>query len=195
MTALPSLPGRSHARVTAVSWAALLVLSLCWGATAVEAHSRIREAVFPAAGLEDAPAPVEQKATGPTTDALATGLVPAPPTSRDWTWVVWLIPPAMAAARRLRSPRGLALTVALALAVFACESSVHAVHHLKNPSQAERCPVYSASQQVSGLSAAPATPDLPPPSPVPGRPEARSVPLLSRALDGEQSRAPPVLPA
>jgi hypothetical protein len=155
----------------------------------------MRAAVVTAAGLEAAPAPVEQSATGPTPDTLAPALVAAPVTSSDWTWVVWLIPSAMGAARRLRSPRGLALAVALALAVFACESSVHAVHHLKDPRQAERCPVYSASQQVSGLSAAPATPDLPPPLPVAGRPAARSVPLLSRALDGEQSRAPPVLPA
>jgi hypothetical protein len=127
--------------------------------------------------------------------APASSLAAAPTTSSAWTWILLLILPGLAAARGVRSARGLALVVALVVAVFACETAVHSVHHLKDPRQAERCPVYSASQQVTGLTATPATPDLPPLSPTFDRPVAQAVPLLSRVLDGEQSRAPPLLPA
>jgi hypothetical protein len=175
------------------SWGVILIL-LLWGAGAVEAHPGMQAATAPAAvGIDTA---IDEPNSGPAGRlASASSLAAAPATPSAWTWVLLLILPGVAAARGPRSARGLALVVALLLVVFACASAVHSVHHLKDPRQAERCPVYSASQQVTGLTATPATPDLPPPLPTPDRPVAQAVQLLSRVLDGEQSRAPPILPA
>ncbi len=184
----------SRAWVIAVSWAALLALLVCWGATAVEAHPEVRASVVPAVRFEAAPTPVEQAPAPPSQTALTSARVPAPAASSDWMWVALSIVPAMVAALRRLPPRGLALTVALVLAVFACESAIHAVHHLTDPRQAEGCPVFSASQHVTGLTAS-ATPDVPPPAAVSGRPAIHPVQRLSRALDGKQPRAPPACPA
>jgi hypothetical protein len=172
----------------------VLVLLLLSGASAVEAHPGMQAATVPAAlGIDTA---LDEPNSGPAAPlAAASSFAAAPATPSAWTWVLLLILPVVAAARGLRSARGLALVVALLLVVFAWESAVHSVHHLKDPRQAERCPVYSASQQVTGLTATPATPDLPPPLPTLDRPVAQAVQFLSRALAGEQSRAPPVLPA
>jgi hypothetical protein len=170
----------------------LLVLLLC-GATAVEAHPGRRAETAPPVALDTAPDEPSPSATAQP--APVSWLAPAAATSDAWTWLLLLILPGLAAARSPRVARRLALPVALGLAVFACETAVHSVHHLKDPRQAERCPVYSASQQVTGLTAVPATPDLPPPLPTLDRPVARAVQLLSRVLGGEQSRAPPILPA
>jgi hypothetical protein len=135
------------------SWGVILVL-LLWGAGAVEAHPGMQAATAPAAvGIDTA---LDEPNSGPAGRlASASSLAAAPATPSAWTWVLLLLP-GVAAARGLRSARGLALVVALLLVVFACASAVHSVHHLKDPRQAERCPVYSASQQVTGLTATPA---------------------------------------
>jgi hypothetical protein len=84
------------------------------------------------------------------------------PTPATWIGLVLLAVPALAMARGPRAVRSLALTVALMFAVLARETAVHSVHHLKNPREAERCSVYWATAQLTGLTAASATPDLVP---------------------------------
>jgi hypothetical protein len=98
---------------------------------------------------------------------------------------------AAAAVARQRGPRALVLTLVLLLAILACESAIHSVHHLKDPRHAEACPVFSASQHVTGLTASTATPDLPPPPAASCRLSTHPVQIASRTVDGEQSRAPP----
>jgi hypothetical protein len=117
--------------------------------------------------------------------------VPGEAPSGASLWLAGVAALGILAARRWGARRTLAVGIGLGLAVFAVESTIHAVHHLTSSQEAERCPVFSASHQVTSLSAAPATPELPSPSLVPGRPPSLSTPCLSRTLDGEQSRAPP----
>jgi hypothetical protein len=168
-----------------------LILALGWGPVAVEAHPGM-------SGDIDAPlavdAPPIDPAPAATADA-APARAAAAATSSAWAWLILLSLSRITAAARRPRARGLALPLAVLLGIFACETAMHSAHHLTNPHQAERCPVYSASQHVTGLSAAPATPDLPPLSLSLDRPLVRTVPLRSQVLDGPQSRAPPALSA
>lgn len=173
-----------------VAWfLVVLLLTLGWGPGAVEAHPGMSGAIGVAREVPTAPADPAPVASMLPPLAPAAGMM----TPGAWAWLTLLGLSAMALGGRQRHP-ALALTLALLLGVFACETAVHSAHHLKDPREAERCPVYSASQHVTGLTAAPATPDLPPPSPTGDRPVIRPGQLRAPELAGPQSRAPPALP-
>jgi hypothetical protein len=139
--------------------------------------------------------------TTPTDDSLAITSPPEGPAPTAalaesagprgaWAWLLLFALPA-ATALGWRKPRGLALATAIALTWFVGQSSAHAVHHLDDSSRAERCPVFSAAQQLSGVDAGFATPVLLPPAA--GRLErtARLIAPPAARIDGEPSRAPP----
>jgi xanthosine utilization system XapX-like protein len=198
MQALRNRRPRWHAAMASLSYGVLLVLTLCWGTVVAEAHTGMRTPI-------EAPARFDAPSTDPARLAEARSTPPPPdpgktlttaPVPTTWTWValcLWLLPAAVAAVLRQRWPRALVLTLVGLLGILACESAIHSVHHLKDPRHAEACPVFSASQHVTGLTASTATPELPPPSVASGRLATPSVQARSRALDGEQSRAPPRL--
>jgi hypothetical protein len=181
--------------MASLSYGVLLVLTLCWGTVVAEAHTGMRTVVegpvrFDAPSTDRGPRP-ETPPTPPQPDS-GEGPTTAPVPS-TWIWpVLWLLT-AVAAILRPRWPRALVLTLVVLLGIVACESAIHSVHHLKDPRHAEACPVFSASQHITGLTASTATPDLPPPSVASGRPATDAVQARSRAPDGEQSRAPPHL--
>jgi hypothetical protein len=177
--------------MAAVWCGVFLILTLCWGPSAVEAHPGMRGAIDPAVRLDAGPGDLPP---GPSTP-LARDLAPVAAPSSAWTWLILLSFSGIAVASRRRWPCGLAIPLVLLVGVSACETAIHSAHHLKDPRQAERCPIYSASQHVTGLSAAPATPDLPPLLPTLDPPVVRIVQLRSQVLDGKQSRAPPAVPA
>jgi xanthosine utilization system XapX-like protein len=193
--ALPNRRPRWHAAMASLSYGGLLVLTLCGGTVAAEAHTGMRTAIeapvrFDARSTDPAPF-AEARPTPPRPDP-GKGLTTAPaPTV--WSWVVLVLLPVVAGVLRRRSPHALVLTLVVLLGILACESAIHSVHHLKDPRHAEACPVFSASQHVTGLTASTGTPDLPPPSVASGRSATDAVQVQSRPLDGEQSRAPPHL--
>jgi hypothetical protein len=170
--------------------ALVLALVLLGGAVGVAAHPGAR-------AVTASPGDVDPRPTDPArvADPAPAPAAAAPATSSAWVWLIVLGLLPVAVAPRRQDPRRLALTLALLLGVFAFETAIHSVHHLKDPRQAERCPIYSVSQHVAGLSAAPATPDLPPLSPTRDRPGIQTGQLRAPELDGPQSRAPPALPA
>jgi hypothetical protein len=92
-----------------------------------------------------------------------------------------------------RGSRGLSVSLVLLLGVFVCESAIHSAHHLRDPQQAARCPLLSASQHLTGTTASVTTPDVPPPVSACGAPLAPAVHLHSSVHAGEQPRAPPPL--
>jgi hypothetical protein len=163
---------------------ATLVLALLAGASVVEAHSGARAVI---------PVPLEL-------DTVTSEAVPAPVVSASDPWpgaTLVLVGAAgiAAAAGCLRRRQRLAVFLSLAVAVFAGETALHSVHHLNEPQQAERCPVYAASVHVAGLEAGPATPELPPPARTPNRSLAGNPQRLTGVLAGPPSRAPPGHPA
>jgi hypothetical protein len=160
---------------------------------AAEAHPGMRTPIEDPVVLDapsTAPPPLVETPPPPSPSELREG-PRAIATSAAWIWVVLLTLPAAAAVARQCGPRALVLTLVLLLAILACESAIHSVHHLKDLRHAEACPVFSASQHVTGLTAFAATPDLPPPPATPCRLSTRTVHVLFRAVDGQQSRAPP----
>jgi hypothetical protein len=161
-------------------WAALLVVLLGGTGTAVADH--------PAAGT-GTPLVLDGDAPGPVLGILVSA------SSHPLTSIVLAIGLTIMAAGALRTPRRLAVILACALAVFACETALHSAHHVKDPTQAERCPVYSASLHVTGLEAGLATPELPLPMLAPPCLQACDTHRPTRVLDGSQARAPPGLPA
>ncbi len=179
-----TMPGRrtSSGALTLLSCGALLVLLLLFGISAVEAH--------PGLGTTTTVPPVTLDTAAPQSTPTSTIPAPAvPSTATPWVWAALLILTGIAGARGARHPRRLAGIMAVALAVFVGETALHSAHHLNDPKRAERCPVYSASVHVTGLTAAPATPELPPPVPTLARP----VPVPSSCSSGcwtARSRAP-----
>jgi hypothetical protein len=126
-------------------------------------------------------------------------LAPAPATppadlspGGSWAWLAVAGSVGLGVVGWAGRPRRLAAVVALALAVFACETALHSAHHLDDPQQAEQCAVYAASLHVPGAGAGPAPTDPPPPPPTRQGSVARTVRLDLLAPDGPQSRAPPV---
>jgi hypothetical protein len=181
------------AALTAIWCGAFLVLTLCWATGAAEAHPGMRIPIEDPVVLDapsTAPPPLVETRPVPLRPDLKESPQAATP-STAWIWVALLALPAAAAVARQHWPRALVLALVLLLAILACESAIHSVHHLKDLRHAEACPVFSASQHVTGLTAFAATPDLPPPPATPCRLSTRTVHVLFRAVDGEQSRAPP----
>jgi hypothetical protein len=166
-----------------------LILTLCWGPVAVDAHSGRSPAIVSPDELQSVttPPPVAVDVPAPVPPMSA-----APDASNAWMSIVLLSLCGLSAVPRRRWSQGLPLGLVLLLGVFACESATHSVHHLRDPRQAERCPLLSASQHLTGLSASPATPDLPRLVPTSDTPVGPTLRVRSAALAGEQSRAPPL---
>jgi hypothetical protein len=179
----------------ALVWSSVVLgLALGWGSV-VEGHSGMPSEFSSTLGPDAAPTDPAPIATPRAAAVPATAPAATRVAAGAWTWLLLLSLVGIAAAAGRRCPRALAVALVLLLGIFAGETAIHSVHHWQDPHQAERCPVYSASQHVTGLSAAPATPELAPPPPTLDRSVARAVQRLSRVLDGPQSRAPPALPA
>jgi hypothetical protein len=103
---------------------------------------------------------------------------------------------AIALARnRRRWRRGAALGLALALGVFTFGVAIHAVHHLSEPQKAAECPVFTASQHVTG--APTDTCELDDPALAVGEPSivGSEAPTLTLYFRPAQPRAPPSCPA
>ena len=118
---------------------------------------------------------------------------PVTPATAALVCLAVLILPGVLAARGSR--RAGVVAAAALLVWFAGEAALHSVHHLDNSAEAERCPVFSASQHLSGLDPEPGGPVLDRPAPtaiVPLPPPAAAAHVV---LDDEQTRAPPALPA
>ena len=118
---------------------------------------------------------------------------PVTPATAALVCLAVLALPGVLAARR--SQRAGIVAAAALLVWFAGETAIHAVHHVDNPAEAERCPVFSASRHLSGLDPEPGGPVLGRPAPtaiVPLPPPAVAAQVV---LDREQARAPPALPA
>ena len=182
-------------RLRRIGCGVLLLVGVLAGAARLEAHP-----TRPTAAVVVEPAEVATAAPLPVEALPAASLTRGPAAAPVWPWLALLLVPALAAPRRGRwrvdrGRRGLAAALGLLLAVFACETAVHSVHHLAEPAAGERCPGYAASQHVSGLSAAPATPDLPPLARLAGAAAAAAEPLVSQISAGAHCRAPPRLPA
>jgi hypothetical protein len=95
----------------------------------------------------------------------------------------------------LRWRRVTALSLTLILGVFTFGIAIHAVHHLSEPAKAGECPVFFASQHVTGAPAD--TYDLYPPIlAIAGLSSVRfDAPALTPAFHPAQPRAPPSFPA
>ncbi len=118
---------------------------------------------------------------------------PATPATAALVCLAVLAFPVVLTARPSRRA-GIVAAVAL-LIWFAEETAVHSVHHLGHPAEAERCPVFSASQHLSGLDPEPAGPVLERPAPTAVGPPPSPAGADHVALEGQQTRAPPALPA
>jgi hypothetical protein len=87
-----------------------------------------------------------------------------------------------------------ALSLTLVLGVFTFGIAIHAVHHLSEPAQAAECPVFFASQHVTGASADTCELYLPI-LVVAGLSIVRfDAPVLAPAFHPAQPRAPPAFP-
>jgi hypothetical protein len=103
---------------------------------------------------------------------------------------------AIALARnRRRWRRGVALGLALALGVFTFGVAIHAVHHLSESEKAAACPVFTASQHVTGAPTDAC--DLYGPALAVGEPSIGGfdAPTLTLYFRPAQPRAPPSCPA
>jgi hypothetical protein len=185
-------------------------LAAAWGvllaAATVDAHPRIR-AVEPVA-LAAAPSSVESVPPVAQADEPQWTVVESPDVGSDpGSWMA-ASPPAspipillvalLAAASTVaghRRPRATAVVLSLALSLFAIQTAVHSVHHVGQPQDAEKCPLFSASQHAPG--------DLPGVS-VLDRPAVAPAALVTAAPDWlvpdsaerpDQGRAPPAPPA
>ena len=94
-----------------------------------------------------------------------------------------------------RGRRAAILSLALLVALFGLESTIHSVHHLSDPLAAASCAVLSASQHAPGACAS--TPDAGTPTwtaePLPAVGTEIIRPL--QAFRPHEGRAPPALPA
>ena len=123
-------------------------------------------------------------------DTLLAQIGPSAAEIIGWVWVVLLALTAVLAVRRW--PRPSALALAALLVWFVGQATAHSVRHRGDPDQAERCPVNSASQHLSGADPQPDRPDpsLGIPSGVTA-PVGSAIGVIPVVLDGQHPRAPP----
>jgi hypothetical protein len=181
-------------------------LGVLLAAATVDAHPRIR-AVEPVVVTPD-PSGVETVQPAVDADEPRSIVVESPDVGSDpgsWTaasppdspipiLLVALLAAVSTVAGR-RRPRATAVALCLALSCFALQTAVHSVHHIGQPQDAEKCPVFSASQHAPG--------DLPSALAVSGPVESPTdlvsvLParlLLDSAERPDRGRAPPALPA
>ena len=158
----------------------------------------------PATAHESAPlaAPETAAPAVSTPETAAPSMVPtdaaATATSEPLGLTPWIVAGALVLgglALRGNARRAVLVGLALLLAVFAFEDSLHSVHHGFDPKQAQTCTIAAASGHVSGVA-------------VDGVIEASVVlvalgqalepgpdPVPLRRLSPDQGRAPPALPA
>jgi len=147
-------------------------------------------AAHPSMALSSATAEVDSASADPPP---AEAPPPVTPATAALICLVALALPGLLAAR---SSRRAGIVAAAALLVwFAGETAIHSAHHLGDPAEAERCPVFSASQHLSGLDPEPGGPVLDRPAPTAVGPPAPPAAAAHVVLDGEQARAPPAFPA
>lgn len=94
-----------------------------------------------------------------------------------------------------RRRKAAAISLTLILGFFAFETALHSVHHLSDPQKGAHCPVFSASQHITGAPAG--TSDLCTPTlATEVAPSAGAERILpARFFRPDQGRAPPSLPA
>jgi hypothetical protein len=103
---------------------------------------------------------------------------------------------AVAMARGLRQWRRAAMFgLVLVLGTFAFGTAVHSVHHLSEPLKAAECPVFSASQHITGTLADPGDLYVPIFALTRTSPSACEAPTFSSCFQPAQPRAPPAFPA
>src|SRR5262249_45392079 len=146
---LPGRPRRGWLIGLALTW---LVGVLLAASPAVASH--------PTATLTAAAAEGDSGAADPLQ---AEGPPPAAPVTAALICLALPVLPALFAARRWRR---VAPVATLALLVWlSAESAFHSAHHLREPGEAERCPVFSAAQHVPGVAPGPSAPVLDRPAP------------------------------
>jgi hypothetical protein len=118
---------------------------------------------------------------------------PATPATAALICLALLVLPAILAARQWRRTATLA-TLGL-LVWFSAETAFHSAHHLKDPGEAERCPVFTAAQHLPGVDPEPAVPVLERSAAMVAAPLPPPAIVGQVVLDGEQARAPPARPA
>jgi hypothetical protein len=137
-------------------------------------------------------APAEGDAAAPD-PALVETPPPAAPGTAALICLALLALPALLAARQWRRPVTLAI---LGLTLwFSAEVAFHSAHHVTEPEEGERCPVFTAAQHLPGVDPEPDVPVLERPAPglaVPVPPLAVAARVV---LNDEQARAPPARPA
>jgi hypothetical protein len=112
-----------------------------------------------------------------------------------WISLLLVLGGACLAEAAHRGRRAVTLALALAVALFGLESSVHSVHHLSDPQAAASCAVLSASQHALGTCVGIADVEAPTwtaETSVAAR--AESIRPL-QAIGSPDGRAPPALPA
>ena len=172
-------PGRGWLIGLAVPW---LVGVLLAASPAGASH--------PPVTLETAPGEADAGSPDP---ALAESPRPTTPRTAVLIGLAVLALPGFLAARQWRRTATLA-TLGL-LVWFSAEAAFHSAHHLTDPAEAERCPVFSAAQHLPGVDPEPAVPVLERPVPAATAPLPRPAVAARVVLDGEQARAPPTRPA
>ena len=84
-----------------------------------------------------------------------------------------------------------ALSLTLLLGLFAFQTGFHAVHHLSNPQTAAQCPVFSASQHITGVPAGTSNLFVPTLAPDPTPTVSTRSTIPARFFRPDQGRAPP----
>jgi hypothetical protein len=82
----------------------------------------------------------------------------------------------------------------LMLATFTFGTAVHSVHHLSEPQKAAECPVFSASQHISGTLAEPGALYVPMLAIAAAFPGTCEAPTFTLCFQPAQPRAPPLSP-
>jgi hypothetical protein len=118
---------------------------------------------------------------------------PASPRAAALICLAVLALPGILAARQWRRTAAVA-TLGLFL-WFSAEAAFHSAHHLTDPGEAERCPVFAAAQHLPGADPAPDVPVLERPAPSAAAPLPALAVASCVVLDGKQARAPPARPA
>ena len=102
---------------------------------------------------------------------------------------------AVAMVRGMRQWRGMAIFgLVLVLGTFTFGTAVHSVHHLSEPQKAAECPVFSASQHVSGTLSAAGDLYAPFLATAAAFPDTCEVPTFTLCFQPAQPRAPPSSP-
>jgi hypothetical protein len=103
---------------------------------------------------------------------------------------------AVVMARSMRQSSRVAIFgLVLALSTFTFGTAVHSVHHLSEPQKAAECPVFSASQHISGTLAEPGTLYVPMLAIAAAFPGTCDAPTSTPYYRPAQPRAPPTSPA